>query len=265
MIKFFRRIRQNLLSEGKTGKPAWPAGRYFKYAFGEIILVVIGILIALQINNWNQKNSEQKIGQDYISSLIEDAKTDLSNFDTIISLNEKRITNLDSLASKCYSYNEKEEKDAELMLWYITSLKYPDFISQTDRTLSQLKNSGGMRLIEDKTKIDAIIKYEESFERLYNQQIWYEGGLKDLLNAGVRVFNLKYLPKPNKKFDKETFFKTARIHDTDKKLIIELGNRTVNYNLLTDSYLGFLKEGRKECLKLIDILENKNTTVQINK
>ena len=51
MIKFFRHIRQNLLSEGKTGKPAGKAGRYLKYAIGEIILVVIGILIALQINN----------------------------------------------------------------------------------------------------------------------------------------------------------------------------------------------------------------------
>lgn len=47
MIKFFRKIRQNLLNEGKTSK-------YFKYAIGEIVLVVIGILIALQINNWNQ-------------------------------------------------------------------------------------------------------------------------------------------------------------------------------------------------------------------
>jgi hypothetical protein len=48
MIKFFRKIRLNLLSEGKTGK-------YIKYAIGEIVLVVIGILIALQINNWNQE------------------------------------------------------------------------------------------------------------------------------------------------------------------------------------------------------------------
>ena len=56
MIKFFRKIRQNLLSEGKTGK-------YLKYAIGEIVLVVIGILIALQINNWNenQKNNEKEI------------------------------------------------------------------------------------------------------------------------------------------------------------------------------------------------------------
>ena len=48
MIKFFRKIRQNLLSVGKSGK-------YFKYAVGEIVLVVIGILIALQVNNWNEK------------------------------------------------------------------------------------------------------------------------------------------------------------------------------------------------------------------
>lgn len=57
MIKIFRKIRQNLLMENKTGK-------YLKYAIGEIILVVIGILIALSINNWNsqrQLNNENKL------------------------------------------------------------------------------------------------------------------------------------------------------------------------------------------------------------
>jgi len=61
MIKFFRIIRKNLLMENKTSK-------YFKYAIGEIILVVIGILIALQINNWNEnrkiKKFEHKILRD---------------------------------------------------------------------------------------------------------------------------------------------------------------------------------------------------------
>jgi hypothetical protein len=55
MIKFFRNIRKSLLVEGKTGK-------YLKYAIGEIILVVIGILIALSINNWNEnRKTEIKI------------------------------------------------------------------------------------------------------------------------------------------------------------------------------------------------------------
>ncbi|WP_437395370.1 DUF6090 family protein [Flagellimonas lutimaris] len=52
MIKFFRKVRQRLLSEGKTGK-------YLKYAIGEIILVVIGIVIALQLNNWNESRKNE--------------------------------------------------------------------------------------------------------------------------------------------------------------------------------------------------------------
>ena len=56
MIKFFRHIRKNLLVENKTSK-------YFKYAIGEIILVVIGILIALQINNWNESRKSNQLEQ----------------------------------------------------------------------------------------------------------------------------------------------------------------------------------------------------------
>jgi hypothetical protein len=81
MIKYFRKIRQKLLSEGKTEK-------YFKYAIGEIILVVIGILIALQINNWNEN---RKLQNEEIGMLIElksNLETTLKNFkkDTINNL-----------------------------------------------------------------------------------------------------------------------------------------------------------------------------------
>ena len=60
MIKFFRKIRQGLLTENKFGKPSSSAVRYLIYAIGEIILVVIGILIALQIDNSNQKKLQDK-------------------------------------------------------------------------------------------------------------------------------------------------------------------------------------------------------------
>ncbi|WP_339704446.1 DUF6090 family protein [Algoriphagus aquimarinus] len=70
MIKLFRKIRQNLLVENKTGK-------YFKYAIGEIILVVIGILIALQINNWNQSRNQSKKELLLLSNLKNDIKEDI--------------------------------------------------------------------------------------------------------------------------------------------------------------------------------------------
>ncbi|MGB3142480.1 MAG: DUF6090 family protein, partial [Maribacter sp.] len=70
MIKFFRKIRQNMLNVGKTTK-------YFKYAIGEIILVVIGILIALQINNWNEQRMNQNKEQVILKALKTDFKANL--------------------------------------------------------------------------------------------------------------------------------------------------------------------------------------------
>jgi hypothetical protein len=67
MIKFFRKIRKSLLSEGSTGK-------YFKYALGEIALVVIGILIALQINNWNQNITFKN----ELTQIVKETRNDLN-------------------------------------------------------------------------------------------------------------------------------------------------------------------------------------------
>jgi hypothetical protein len=87
MIKFFRKIRQSLLSEGKTGK-------YLKYAIGEIILVVIGILIALQINNWNEENKINKIRTLKLSQIESDLRADVVSLEEGILIKEKEIATL---------------------------------------------------------------------------------------------------------------------------------------------------------------------------
>lgn len=81
MIKLFRRIRQNLLNEGKTS-------RYFKYATGEIILVVLGILIALQINAWYEGYKKNQLKQVYVDNLINDLSKDSLQLTSSIALNE---------------------------------------------------------------------------------------------------------------------------------------------------------------------------------
>jgi len=81
MIKFFRTIRKDLMEKNKTGK-------YFKYAIGEIVLVVIGILIALQINNWNTTQKDIAKEQQILLSLQEEFKQNIAelSFDHKINL-----------------------------------------------------------------------------------------------------------------------------------------------------------------------------------
>ncbi|MFT6187002.1 MAG: hypothetical protein ACJAUB_001754 [Cryomorphaceae bacterium] len=241
-----------MIKENKVSK-------YFLYAIGEIVLVVIGILIALSINNSNQASSERKLESRYIFSLIEDAKTDLSNFNNAIIVNEERVNILDSLAVMCFNYTVKANKEPELFIQNQKAYTHPFFVTHTDRTLAQLKNTGSMRLITDKSIVDALIEYEGYFAKLTNQQEWYESALNNLIESGIPVFNFKYKSKNRQELD-ELSDKTGKLMTTNNQLIIELGNRALMYSSITQYYLFLLEEGSKRSLELIEILENDNST-----
>ena len=100
MIKFFRKIRQSLITENKPGK-------YLKYALGEIILVVIGILIALQINNWNEQRKIENKGKEYIHEIYKELKIELSNIDLILN----SLTNQYNGTEHVLSFFESEKKE----------------------------------------------------------------------------------------------------------------------------------------------------------
>ncbi len=69
MLRFFRKIRQGLLNESKVT-------RYLLYAIGEILLVVIGILIALQVNNWQTQRDNQELERNLLTGIKEDLEED---------------------------------------------------------------------------------------------------------------------------------------------------------------------------------------------
>ena len=87
MIKFFRKIRQNLLSEGKTGK-------YFKYAIGEVVLVMIGILLALQVSNWNQDRKDRISERKLLDNIHKDFAQNKIQFDTVKAINYRNLATL---------------------------------------------------------------------------------------------------------------------------------------------------------------------------
>jgi hypothetical protein len=90
MIKFFRKIRYDLMGENKTGK-------YLKYASGEIVLVVIGILIALQINNWNQHQILSRKTDTFLLNLKSDLENDYKQINRVIKIQSERFLFLDSI------------------------------------------------------------------------------------------------------------------------------------------------------------------------
>jgi hypothetical protein len=82
MIKFFRKIRQRLLAEGNLK-------RYLLYAIGEILLVVIGILIALQINNWNEWRKDRIKEENILHDLAKNIEINIQTFQNDINLLEE--------------------------------------------------------------------------------------------------------------------------------------------------------------------------------
>ena len=112
MIKFFRKIRQNLLMENKTGK-------YFKYAIGEIILVVIGILIALGINNWNENRKNHQAEKVVLNNLYENMTIDSIQFDYY----KNQYNQIENLHLQLYKIGLKNE--------IIDSISEPALIRRT--------------------------------------------------------------------------------------------------------------------------------------
>ena len=81
MLPFFRKIRKNMADDNRPLQ-------YARYAVGEVLLVVIGILIALQINNWNEDKKGKEELKQYLSSLKENIKEDIQVLDSLIKRRE---------------------------------------------------------------------------------------------------------------------------------------------------------------------------------
>ena len=189
MIKFFRKIRQNLLMENKTEKPALPVGRYLKYAVGEIILVVIGILIALSINNWNEERKSDKQIQLLMNSLVEAIKEDIRYLNYTANLHEFRSISLKYLLN--FSRNTIDTSSTinsipKLENYTIWEGAYPDTLN-ADFVNKSIQWSGtNDNLVIDKNVLDEL-KNSNLFSAIRNDS------LKRVINSYYSYLNSNFL------------------------------------------------------------------------
>jgi hypothetical protein len=147
--------------------------KYFKYAIGEIILVVIGILIALQINNWNETQKEHKIGIQFLKGIRADIKKDIILVDSILKMNQKTFSVISSIDSVFHKHFFHYAQDNRFFFVKPDTLDFEHVFYRNvsfrpiNGTYNSLIADGKTALIQNKPLLDKIQRiYNENHERL---------------------------------------------------------------------------------------------------
>ncbi|WP_243471142.1 DUF6090 family protein [Winogradskyella sp. MH6] len=213
MIKFFRSIRKRLIHEGKTTN-------YLKYAIGEIVLVVIGILIALQINNWNENRKLRNQELNYLENLRSDMNLNINDLNQFLDAGNTSIES----ANKVLDYyegrplediNDFNFQATNVYVWYRFTLH--------DNTYQELINSGNIAVISNDSIKKGVLNLQALYHKLKSEEDHFRYDMETLM----------YEPA-YEMLDMNDLIKNFTFHVTD-------GQAGENVNLSRASYEAILK------------------------
>jgi hypothetical protein len=223
------------MEQNKTSK-------YFKYAIGEIVLVVIGILIALQINNWNENRKQNIEIKTFLKEIAKNIKQDL------IALTQQKIRR-DSLRS----YNRKVRENYLLKINNIEDFKkaegffYEFYFTSNKSGFDSFKNSGLIGKIKN-SKIDSLIYiYYDKVEAIRNKEISYNTFIENVefkFKTDFPVTDYMFLLN-SKQID--SIYGTHLI-DEENKLLTYFHSKPFQAGVIRTS-----REGTRSYQELIDI------------
>lgn len=269
MIKFFRKIRQKLLSENKFSK-------YLIYAIGEIILVVIGILIALAINNWkeNQKLRNQEIT--YLNNLRDDLEAQIYMLDVYIDYENIIIDHSNEIV-KHYELNDGF-KNMDSIFPKLNDLTTRWTFTNANTTLIQLLNSNQINIIQNTKLKKELISFNQQIDLFTRNTNINNTNLVDNLTTGTFISKGGFASYGNsnrmvRKFNDFYPFQNKIINDNDlKKTLIQVINEPKNkleiLNKITyRNTISSLQKSGNEAIKnrAIKLLELLNEEIDLHK
>jgi hypothetical protein len=253
MFHLFRKSRKEVLISEK-------AGRYFGYAVGELVLVVLGILIALQINNWNEERIEQQQISDYAHALIKDLERDLA----MVAIIELEINVLNQKIETLAEYVTGRTVDElrNIDLFYLMRAPFYRPYGWNRTALEQIKSSGALRQIRNQELAEKISAYEAfthhlegdyDFDRTVGvRSVELAGSIVDMNYPDIReIFSST---SPSTFAFPESPFHTA-YKDTNLSLLTDDMNeirRVVNNYLVLGGYYGIRPRADTEMKRLKD-------------
>lgn len=150
MIRFLRHIRQSLLAENKFS-------RYLAYAFGEIVLVVLGILIALQINTWNLHRMDREREINYLKNIRLDLQKDLESLDYNLDFRRRKAAGMDKLLSQM---NGAPIDDINELTFNIVNTVWSERFQPSNTTFKEIVSSGNVNLIHNDSIRTLLLEME---------------------------------------------------------------------------------------------------------
>ena len=202
MIKFFRHIRKKLVGENRFTK-------YLIYAIGEIVLVVIGILIALQVNTLNENKKQKELENKILNELLVDLNISKADLENDILVNKRMLATAESLKTHIHNkkpyYNTLEED----------MLKASDITQFSPRTsgYQNLKSEGVSLISDDNLRKEICNLFEINFPAAVNRG---------------REYDQHY----NSRIDMDPFFKKYFVIDMEKTAEFTYDN--IDYTLKTN-------------------------------
>jgi len=249
MIKFFRQIRLNLLSEKKAGKAMSPVGRYMLYAIGEIVLVVIGILIALSINNWNESNQKGKVLKNIYSVVADDLRKDSSEVTMVLNFMSVRKKLFDKILND--TLTQKDIDENQIVLSILNDIRV---LNIEKRGYNLLRNFENNSVEKNDSLAFQIINF-------YANAIFYGEKIEtmiidDLIKTNDRWKNRDWYAKIMSNKIDETYINYMLTDNEYKNLC------AFRYTLYYDNYQQTLEQFQKGSLKIMDLIATELETDQ---
>ena len=255
MINFFRKKRKKLANENRSLK-------YARYAIGEIVLVVIGILIAVQLNTWKENKKDLNLANSYLSTIKLNLEDDIKQAENLLSISQINIGYANIFLDQFKTLKPVNEK----VQMYIVSLMLEYNIEVNKSGIDALNSSNGMSNINKSLQVK-ILDYYRHIEQLKSREDISSSDIKALYEPYVKE-NYSWIYNKTNPWPRQTeFYKNdprlpTKIDEksllADKQLEIMVYGRRWQYINLNGLYTKTIKLAEE----IISDIENSNTTTK---
>ena len=232
------------------GKKNW------KSYFWEFLMLFLAVFCGFLAEYKLEHIVEHQKGIQYIHSLEEDIQVDTAKLSKLITDFEQKQSGLDSMLESLKSITSSSNSNG-LYNYLKYTTDYPDFI-YTDRTMQQLKNAGGLRMISDKESADRIVMYDAAIKRiLLTEELELNPNQQSLKRLTIAIFDFSSFPDFKHKFSSGLFDDQLSLLKYDKDMLKEYYNEIWIMNRKVGQHAENLLEAKLTAGQLLQFLKEK--------